>query len=76
MFFVIEDQHGEILHQRVLGDDEILSVGLLTEDWLRDNDLRIDHGGHVPLGCGDITATLAEEPGSGVCWDARSYFVR
>lgn len=76
MFFTIEDQHGEVLHQRELGADESLDIGALTEDWLRDNDLRIDHGGYVPLGCGDITATIAEEPGSAVCWESRSYFVR
>ena len=76
MQFRIEDQHGEVLHERTLGDDERLDILALTEDWLRDNDLRIDHGGTVPLGCGDITATIAEVPGSAVCWDARSYFVR
>jgi hypothetical protein len=76
MFITIEGQHGDVLYQRKLEGHETLWLTHYVEEWCRENDLRIEHDGTVPLGCGDITATLAEEPGSVCCWNAQSYFVR
>jgi hypothetical protein len=76
MFLTITDDHsGAILQHRPLHDSDLLDVDLYAAEFADLEGLELGRdSGRVPLGCGDFTVELADNPGSGVCWVARSYF--
>lgn len=74
---ITSDQDGDVLFQRPLEGDELLDCDIYAERFASDYfDADISRDGHVPLGCGEFTVELADNPGTAVCWSTRSYFTK
>lgn len=70
------DMDDEIMLDRELDDDEILDCDIYAAEIANLYGFTIDtRDGHVPLGLADFTVELADQPNTGDCWTAQSYFI-
>lgn len=74
---VTDDRDGAELLKRKLADDELLDCDLYAQEYAQQSGFELHQSdGYIPTGCADFTVTIQREPGSVVCWNSKSYFIK